>query len=275
MKTFIVSAIIGAAVIGNICSCTTNDAVKEEKTNGSITAMESGNYPPGKMIFDDSYTATPLSDNPNQGYANKDGAPDKPSNSPVNITDENLLKRKFKNLLVFHADDTMQIKKSYLTTLIMAKNNVLNDVKTEVLESSAASDDKIYLDTTFDAGTKMKARLIDMNGSTEKGFEIEMLGGEESQVQGFNQKRDKIYWQWKITPLKAGIQELKLIVNVIEKDGETVNLPTRSIPVVIFAEKRSFLSAAGDYWQRNYQWLLSAIAIPIIIAIVTTKLKNK
>lgn len=251
-----------------LISCGTKDG---ETYASDINSMEVQAMPPGKQVLEDEQGPVITIDD-TRALA---GPNNMPTHESVEIRDGELLKRKFKNLLVFHADDTMQVNKSYLTTLIMAKNNVLGQVKTEALESSNATDNKIYLDSSFEIGTRMKAKLLDMNSSIDKGFEIENVGGPDAEIQSLGKGRDKIYWQWKITPLKEGLQELKLVVNVIEKDGETVNLPTRSIPVIIFAEKTSWTSSTGSFFAKNFQWMITAILIPLLIAYITTRIKNK
>ena len=186
------------------------------------------------------------------------------------------LQHRFKNLLVFHANDTMKINKSYLATLILGKDQVLEELKTEILETDGAPNDDIKQDTSFEMGSKMKARLIDMSGAENKGFTIELIGGEEAATQSITEKRKKIIWQWKLTPQAPGLQELKLSVNVIEKDGEIVNLPARNIPVVIYAEEEGILSSVSSFFKNdNTKWLLSAILIPIFVAWYTTRMKNK
>ena len=205
------------------------------------------------------------------------GIGDTPKNAdPENAANPtNELKRRYKNLLVFHAADTMKIKKSYVATLILGKDQLLSDIKAEVLEQSGAKqDDKITKDTTLEIGTRMSAKLTDMSDATDKGFEIEFLGAGGPE-QGISEKHKRAVWQWKLTPKSPGMHDLLLVVSVTE-DGNMVNLPTRKIPVVIFAEKQSFLSQVGDFFNDpNAKWIVTAILIPILIAWFTTRMKHK
>ena len=170
----------------------------------------------------------------------------------------------------------MKIKKAYIASLVLGKDQILADLKDEVLTTSGgAPDDKIKLDTTLEIGTRMRAKLVDMSGASNKGFDIELIGGEDGAEQNITDTRKKAIWQWKLTPLTPGQQELTLAISVIEKNGDRVTLPTRNIPVLIFAEKQSFLSQVGDFFtDTNSKWLITAICIPILIAWFTTRMRH-
>jgi hypothetical protein len=185
---------------------------------------------------------------------------------------EDFLKKQYRNLLVFHADDTMEVNQSRLATLVLAKDNTVEKLKIEVLDESNAKDDNIKTDTTIDLGSRMRARLVAFGESRDQNsFDIEALGDEE---QSFH-NRKKILWQWKITPRKTGEQELKLSIQVVEKDGEKVTLPAKNIPVVIYAKPENMFDGVADFFSRKWEFLLTAIFIPVIIAYFTTKMRNK
>lgn len=183
---------------------------------------------------------------------------------------ENLTK-KYKSLLVFHADDSMEVNKPKLAVLVLAKDESVESLKVQVLEEANAKDDKIQKDTTIDLGSKMKARLIPFSGS-KVDFEIEPLGDDE---QSFKADRKKILWQWKITPLKEGNHELKLSIQIIEKDGEAVSLPARNIPVLIYAKPEKLMDKVGNFFATKYEWIITAVLIPVIIGIVNIKMRNR
>lgn len=253
----------------NASTNTSSEAAVPPSENISESAL-----PPGKMIVDDEKVVN------NTTAAN--GAANDYNTAPANndagnsANADNLLKRRFKNLLVFHADDTMKIKKAYIATLILGKDQVLGTIKEEALESSNASDENIKHDTSVDIGSKMRARLIDMSGATNKGFDIELLGGEEAATQSITEKRKKAIWNWKLIPQTPGQQELKLAITILEKDGESVTLPTKNIPVLIFAEKESFIDSVGSFFKNDStKWILSAIIIPIFLAWITSKIKYR
>lgn len=249
------------------------EPARQNTDNGNLSETT---LPKGKYVLEDDITTgnvKPVPGSINDYASNEPGAENTTTKNSISSFDN--LRRRFKNLLIFHADDTMKINKSYLATLILGKDQVLGDLKSELLESSNAGDDEIKLDTTLDIGTKMRAKLIDMSGSENKGFTIELIGGEDAATQSITQKRKKIIWQWKLTPQTPGLQELKLSINVIEKDGETVNLPARNIPVMIFAEKAGFGSKAMKFFDENFKWLITAILIPIMIAWLTARIRSR
>jgi hypothetical protein len=239
-----------------------DDTTANNNSNGEITEST---LPKGKLIVDDDDT---------KNNAGHDSATTT-QNTKVPTPAEGL-KRRYKNLLVFHADDTMKIKKAYIATLILAKDQVLATIKDEALESSNAGNQDFKHDTTVDIGNKMRAKLMDMSGALNKGFDIELIGGDEAATQSITEKRKKAIWNWKLTPLTPGQQELKLSINIIEKDGESVTLPTKNIPVMIFAEKEGFWeSVAGFFKNENTKWILTAILIPIFIAWITSRVKYR
>ena len=121
----------------------------------------------------------------------------------------------------------------------------------------------------------MKARLIDMSGAENKGFIIELLGGEESATQSINEKRKKVMWQWKLTPQTPGMQELRLSINVVERNGEMVNLPAKNISVIIFAEKETILAQVKSFFDEYGKWILATVLIPVFVAWFTTRMRNK
>lgn len=250
----------------------------KEKTATTISA--DGNIaetplPKGKFIIDDATVTAIVPQDPTSvnGINGQDTAAT--TSQDKEATDAAMLKRRYKNLLVFHADDTMKINKSYIATLIMSKDQVFGNVKSEVLISSNASDENVKMDSVVDIGTKMRARLIDMSGATNKGFEIELVGGTEAAEQRLNDKRKKAVWNWKLTPLTPGLQNLKLAITVVEKDDEIVTLPTKDIPVIIFAEPESFMSKAGTFFEKNFQWILATLLIPLFMGWFNARMRHR
>jgi hypothetical protein len=248
------------------------DARKGNKLPEMITEAT---LPPGKQVIDD-IPLLPVNNTPPVialGNKNNPGNSTKISPAKDNLDKAGYFSKTFKNLLVFHADDTMEVNKPKLATLILGRNESIDKLKLEVLDESDSNNDHIKSDTGMEFGSKMKARLVPFGGSRlDNSFEIEELGDD---IQSFKAERKKILWQWKITPLKPGKHELKLSIQVIEKDGEATSLPARNIPVLIFAKPETFLSKAGDFISRKYEFLITAIMIPVLIAWFTTHLRNK
>ena len=181
------------------------------------------------------------------------------------------LVKKYNSLLVFHANDTMEVKQVYTATLALARNAALEPIKTKVLKESEATDDKVLVDSTIELGKRMKATLVDWSPSSEPSFHIKAMGSEE---QNLSKTKESI-WQWRIEPLKEGQHKLKLSIQVILSDGDEVNLPVRNIPIIIFAKKVSFSTKVGNFFSNYWQWIITGILLPIIIAFLTNWIKRK
>ena len=181
------------------------------------------------------------------------------------------LVKKFNSLLVFHADDTMEVKKVYTATLALARNAALGPIKIRVLEQSGSSDDNVLVDSTIELGKRVRASLKDVSPRDEKSFQIDQLGVDEQNLS----KTKESYWQWNIEPLKAGSHKLMLSIQVILSDDDRVNLPARNIPIVIFSKKVSFFTKVENFFGSYWQWIITAILVPIVIALLNNTLKQR
>ena len=171
---------------------------KQEPNNPApnLVNIEETPLPNGKFILQDENTGgrmftdtAPASMNSNSGITDDSNGISTVHNKEVSSLPADMLKRKFKDLLCFHADDTMLIDKAYIATLVLGKNQKFDVVQKDVLQGSNATDDKIVFDTSMEMGTKMQARLIDMSSSMDKGFDIELIGGQGSETQSLTSKR--------------------------------------------------------------------------------------
>lgn len=179
--------------------------------------------------------------------------------------------RKSNTLLVFHAEDTMEVSKTYLATLALAKNADKEALIIKVLEASDATNSNVLIDTTIRLGKRMRAKLLDLSPKNDKSFAIEKISPDEQNLTATKEA----YWQWNIEPLKEGNHELKLSVQVILGDGDEVGLPARDIPVTIFAKQVSFISKLGGFFSKYWQWIITGILIPLFIGFYTAWLKQK
>jgi hypothetical protein len=184
------------------------------------------------------------------------------------ITDK--LVKKYNSLLVFHADDTMQVNKTYIASLALARNAPLEPIKMKILEISDATDETVLVDTTIQLGKKMRADLKDFSPRNDKSFLIERIGSDEQVLT--NSK--EAYWQWNIEPLKAGQHKLKLAIQVVLGDEGEVNLPTKEIPVIIFAQKKTVTAKISNFFSNYWQWIITGIFLPIFIAWLTTRMRH-
>jgi hypothetical protein len=186
-------------------------------------------------------------------------------------TEKTNLVQKFNNLLVFHADDTMEVKKVYTATLALARNASVGPIKIKVLEESGAVNDNVLVDTTIELGKRVKANLKDVSPRDDKSFQIDPLGVDEQNLG----KSKESYWQWTIEPLKEGPHKLMLSIQVILSDDDKINLPARNIPIMIFSKKVPFMTRVGNFFSSYWQWLITAILLPIVIALLTNSLKQR
>jgi phosphoribosyl-ATP pyrophosphohydrolase len=254
-----------------IASCSNKEkTVTTVAADGTITETA---LPRGRFIVDDATTVSNIPQDPTT-LNGINGQNDKPAKDPVKEKAADL-KRRYKNLLVFHADDTMKVNKSYIATLILGKDQILADVKEEVLETSSTGKKNVKEDTTIEIGNTMKAVLKSMEDGIDKSFEIERLGDEDAAEKKITDKRKKLMWQWKIKPLTRGQQNLVLTISIREKDGEKVDLPVRKIDVLIFAEPESVMSKVGTFFEKNFQWMLATLLIPLFMGWYNARMRHK
>jgi|GEM_PF-2040155 len=247
---------------------------KSETISESNAMITDSPLPAGKQALEDETNIIAPTNTETGMLGSNDNTGEKDGLTKINLSDPEILKRKFKHLLMFHADDTMQVNQSKLATLILSKDELLGKIKAEILEENNSTKDAGFkVDTLVDLGSKMKARLIPFgNSGLENSFNIEPLGDD---IQSFKTDRKKLIWQWKITPLKPGKQELKLSIQIIAKDGESVTLPAKNIDVLIMVKPESTLKAIGNFFEKYWQFLITAILIPVITSWVTNIIKNR
>ena len=253
-----------------------DDTPKTTTTAGEITDTI---LPKGKYVVEE--TDVVINNIPDSGASingyNEENATTRSTNKNNTTTAEDVYKRRYKNLLVYHVADTMKIKQAYTAKLILSKDQILSSIKAEMIETANETTKNIKFDSTIEIGTKMTVRLKEVNAAgSSKGFEIESLGEEGAAEQNITEKRQKAYWEWKITPLLPGQYALRFTISIIEKDGVPVSLPTKNIEVVIFAEKESFMESIGGFFKNeSTKWVLTVILVPIFLAWITTKIRYR
>ncbi|MEJ0106793.1 MAG: hypothetical protein WDO19_31470 [Bacteroidota bacterium] len=179
------------------------------------------------------------------------------------------------NALVFHINDSMQTGKGYKATLALGKNLSLEDLKEEVRESVNSNTGKLYTDTTLKVAAEMRARLKELNPAASKSFEITPLG-EDSEIQEINEETsNKAFWQWNLVPLKEGRHELELVIEIVLNKKRNIFLPSRTIPVTIYSTPESFGTKFSSFMDKNWQWMVTAVLIPIFIAWLTTRIRQR
>ena len=184
---------------------------------------------------------------------------------------------KVKNLLEFFVRDTMKTDSTYVATLAMATD--ISSAELEIKTKDIVDPDaKVMVkDTTQEISLQMSASLEDKSSPNDPNFLIRLIGS-TSNVRTYNAKKNKMIWQWNVTPLKAGLHELLLSISQVDNNEHVIGSPeTRRHAIIIFSEKKKpgFFKSIGNFFSNNGQWLVGAIIIPIFIAWYTVRLKRR
>ncbi len=182
---------------------------------------------------------------------------------------------KVKNAMIFHIDDTMQIGSGYKVTLALGKDLSIGDLKAEVQMSTNAKAEDLRTDTTLKVAAEMRARLKDLSPAGEKSFDITSLS-ESGDIQEINEETDnKAFWQWNVIPLKEGKHRLELVVDIVLDKKRSIFLPSRTMDVMIYSKSESIGAKFSAFFEKYWQWMITAIIIPIIIAWLTTRIRQR
>src|SRR6218665_991551 len=157
LKNFIVGCTCVSMALVGLFAC--NDAEKDQANNDNenIQMIKEAPLAPGKEALEDEVNLPTTPGTETAMIGNADGSTGKTGLSKVNLSDPELMKKKFKSLLMFHADDTMEVNKPRLATLILSKDELLGRIKAEVLEqSNSTKEETTRMDTLVDLGSKMK-----------------------------------------------------------------------------------------------------------------------
>lgn len=178
--------------------------------------------------------------------------------------------KRYENLLLFNIKDTLQVHSIYKATLGLAKGETIEELKRDVLQSSTDNGNNI-IDTTLKIASVMRATLKE-SGGTKEYFQISPIGEEEQSIDEVSD--NKAFWQWNIEPLKEGKHQLELVVEIVVKSRH-IFLPSRTIPVLIYSQPEGTATKVSNFIGNNWQWIISAVFIPLFITWITIRHKNK
>lgn len=181
-----------------------------------------------------------------------------------------------KNLLEFHTKDTMRVDSTYLATLAMGTDISSNDLKLKIEDIVEPGGSVKVRDTTQEIGLRMSATLEDKGSSDNPYFNIDLIGG-KSNIRTFDKKQNKMIWQWNVTPKKAGRHQLILSISRVDSVNSNIGSPeTRHHRIIIFSapKKNDLGSTLVRFLDKNWQWMIGAIGLPIFIAWFTTRRKR-
>jgi hypothetical protein len=181
------------------------------------------------------------------------------------------------NLLEFHTRDTMRKDSTYVATLYVGKNTTSAEMKLKVDDILEPGGVVKVRDTTQEITMHMKATLEDKAPKADPNFFIELLGG-ESNMRTYDEKKNKMVWQWNVTPRKEGNHQLLLSISHVNEEGKELGSPeTRRHSIIIFSsqKEKGFFSKVGQFFANYWQWFLGAILLPIFIAWFTTRRREQ
>jgi len=175
--------------------------------------------------------------------------------------------KKVKNLLEFHTRDSMKTDSTYIATLAMGKNTSPAEMELKIKTITEPGGKVQVRDTTQEISLRMAAVLEDKASSQAPNFLIELIGGANN-IRTYDPKKNKMIWQWNVTPLKEGNHELILSISQLDSLGYEAGSPeTRHHNITIFAERKktSVVKSVGHFFEKNWQWLIGAVCIPLLI----------
>jgi hypothetical protein len=181
-----------------------------------------------------------------------------------------------KNLLIFHTKDTMKLDSTYSATLALGKNISLDELADKIKKVLEPGGKIKITDTTLEIGLQMSATLEDKASEKDPNFSIRPVGS-ASNIRVYDAKKNKMVWQWNVTPLKEGQHQLSLSISLVDKNGIASNPETQWYSITIYSEKKkgSPGNGFGSFLSKNWQWLISAIIIPVFLAWFTTRQRRK
>ena len=187
------------------------------------------------------------------------------------------LAKQVKNLLEFFVNDSMKVDTTYIATLAMAKNTSSAELRVNIAHLIDTNSSVIVSDTTQEIKLKMAATLEDKAASQNPNFDIKRLAT-ESPIRTYDAKKNKMVWQWNVTPLKEGTHELILSISEVDENDKLIGSPeTRRYHIKIMSEKvrpgfgTQISKFIADYWQ----WLFGSLLIPIFLIWFSNKNKKE
>jgi hypothetical protein len=118
----------------------------------------------------------------------------------------------------------MTVGTTYIATLAMGKNISSAALRISIAHITDTNARVIVSDTTQEIKLKMAAMLEDKAASQNHNFDIHMLAA-ESPIRTFDATKNKMVWQWNVTPLKEGIHELILSISEVDKNDKLAGSP--------------------------------------------------
>lgn len=148
--------------------------------------------------------------------------------------------------VIYSIPQIMKVRSTYQVLLRIAKskatlsiyNNLTGDVTTSEIPVTS----------------KMNVALIDPSPKDDKVFDIIPDNNAEQIIE---EGETYTEWTWNVTPLKAGISKLKIVISIIRADGKKEDVYVGTVEV----ERDG--KAQAIYFIRTYwQWLIGTLILP-------------
>jgi hypothetical protein len=133
----------------------------------------------------------------------------------------------------------MKQDSTYVATLAMGKKISPADLQALIKDILEPGGKVMVTDTTQEISVRMSAVLEDKASERDPNFLIRQIGGSSS-IRTYDPQKNKMVWQWNVTPVKPGHHELILSISQVDDNGIVLGSPeTRRHSIIIFAEPRN------------------------------------
>jgi hypothetical protein len=151
--------------------------------------------------------------------------------------------------IAFNAPTSLRLGDTAVLQLLLSLNEPVSRLQKAITEVGKREGARIRV------SNEMEARL------TGAGFEIEPITPERQAVSGFGTTQ----WEWEIRPKKAGTYRLHLTLSALidlqsGRSTRAIRTFDRTLKVDVSLGER-----VSRFFDHNFQWLLTAILIPLLI----------
>jgi hypothetical protein len=145
--------------------------------------------------------------------------------------------------ILYKVPDTMQVMKNYEVIVRISRSETNVEIKDGL--------DTKVIQNKITTSSKMEVQLKDPTGQN---FDIIEINSADQMV-------DSSYteWRYNVKPIKSGQNQLMLIVSIFI--GDDVKQTVFSDQIWVKSNPKAQI---GTFWQKNWQWSMDKILIPIV-----------
>ena len=155
--------------------------------------------------------------------------------------------------VAFCLEDSMKINESYKALLIISRKVNSHYIK-QIQERGFPEGIPKVTNTTMLLANKIFANL-----QPALAHQFSIVRADLDTVKTIDlQNKDYIAWEWVITPLKVGLSNLILTLSRVDiPKGDTDKfIPTKVIPVQVYAERKSKMDRIGEFISAEWKFIL-------------------